>query len=341
MGNTNLGWLPNPRNERHILSNQLLQEFYQAVEKVSFYKDPLHFKNDFKVEERRRNDYSNLLDSLKEGLAFIQSNNDAAVGRFFENNDVILTRKDRAVLMLNRNKLSQLLAEIEENSSEIKIHHDSLFEENKLTLRYDWEKFKSDFDKDILKALLDLKSDAETKILVLKEKLSKIDELFPIDPSKELKEKKELKIRRNRENDRKTKNRFTKRMKKNAVELLNKLTPGITWTQDLLMKKKNAKDIEDVDLEVIYSLPANKAQYLGYIMLYDFFPHTVKCLIADGLSYTAKCSYEDVLDFNTAYFKKHEYAFINLEHGHELSENSDVSDSESDDNQDNDVQVDE
>ena len=49
-------------------------------------------------------------------------------------------------------------------------------------------------------------------------------------------------------------------MKKNAVELLNKLTPGITWTQDLLMKKKNAKDIEDVDLEVIYSLPANKGQ---------------------------------------------------------------------------------
>ena len=91
-------------------------------------------------------------------------------------------------------------------------------------------------------------------------------------------------------------------MKKNAVELLNKLTPGITWTQDLLMKKKNAKDIEDVDLEVIYSLPANKGQYLGYIKLYDFFPHTVKCLIADGLSYTAKCSYEDVLDFNTAYF---------------------------------------
>ena len=72
-------------------------------------------------------------------------------------------------------------------------------------------------------------------------------------------------------------------MKKNAVELLNKLTPGITWTQDLLMKKKNAKDIEDVDLEVIYSLPANKGQYLGYIILYDFFPHTVKCLIADGL----------------------------------------------------------
>ena len=49
-------------------------------------------------------------------------------------------------------------------------------------------------------------------------------------------------------------------MKKNAVELLNKLTPGITWTQDLLMKKKNAKDIEDVDLEVIYSLPVNKGQ---------------------------------------------------------------------------------
>ena len=45
--------------------------------------------------------------------------------------------------------------------------------------------------------------------------------------------------------------------------------------------------------------------------------------------------------FNTAYFKKHEYAFINLEHGHELSESSDVSDSESDDNQDNDVQVNE
>ena len=61
-------------------------------------------------------------------------------------------------------------------------------------------------------------------------------------------------------------------MKKNVVELLNKLTPGITWTQDLLMKKKNAKDIEDVDLEVIYSLPANKGQYLGYIMLYNFFP---------------------------------------------------------------------
>ena len=39
--------------------------------------------------------------------------------------------------------------------------------------------------------------------------------------------------------------------------------------------------------------------------------------------------------------KKHEYAFINLEHGHKLSENSDVSDSESDDNQDNDVQVNE
>ena len=85
-------------------------------------------------------------------------------------------------------------------------------------------------------------------------------------------------------------------MKKNAVELINKLTPGITWTQDLLMKKKNAKDIEDVDLEVIYSLPANKGQYLGYIMLYDFFPQTVKCLIADGLSYTARCSYKDVLD---------------------------------------------
>ena len=96
-------------------------------------------------------------------------------------------------MLLNRNKLSQLLAEIEENSSEIKIHHESLFEENKLTLRHDWEKFKSDFDKDILKALLDLKYDAETKILVLKEKLSKIDELFPIDPSKELKEKKNLK----------------------------------------------------------------------------------------------------------------------------------------------------
>ena len=60
-------------------------------------------------------------------------------------------------------------------------------------MRHDWEKFKSDFDKDILKALLDLKSDAETKILVLKEKLSKIDELFPTDPSKELKEKKNLK----------------------------------------------------------------------------------------------------------------------------------------------------
>ena len=130
-------------------------------------------------------------------------------------------------------------------------------------------------------------------------------------------------------------------MKKNAVELLNKLTPGITWTQDILTKKKNAKDIEDVDLEVIYSLPANNGQYLGYIMLCDFFPHTVKCLIADGLSCTAKCSYEDVLDFNTAYFKKYECAFINLEHGHELSENSDVSDSESDDNQDNDVQVNE
>ena len=56
----------------------------------------------FKVEERRRNDYSNLLDSLKERLAFIESDNDAAVGRFFENNDVILTRKDRAVLLLNR-----------------------------------------------------------------------------------------------------------------------------------------------------------------------------------------------------------------------------------------------
>ena len=92
-----------------------------------------------------------------------------------------------------------------------------------------------------MKALLDLKSDAETKILVLKEKLSKIDELFPIDPSKELKEKKELKIRRKRENDRKAENRFRKRMKKNAVELLNKLTPGITWTQDLLMKKKKCK----------------------------------------------------------------------------------------------------
>ena len=49
----------------------------------------------------------------------------------------------------------------------------------------------------------------------------------------------------------KQQNRFRKRMKKNAAELLNKLTPGITWTQDLLMKKKNAKDIEDVDLEVI------------------------------------------------------------------------------------------
>ena len=72
--------------------------------------------------------------------------------------------------------------------------------------------------------------------------------------------KKKLKIRGKRENDRKAKNHFRKRMKKNAVELLNKLTPGITWTQDLLMKKKNAKDIEDVDLEVIYSLPANKGQ---------------------------------------------------------------------------------
>ena len=41
------------------------------------------------------------------------------------------------------------------------------------------------------------------------------------------------------------------------------------------------------------------------------------------------------------FFIKHEYAFINLEHRHELSENSDVSDSESDDNQDNDVQVNE
>ena len=77
-------------------------------------------------------------------------------------------------------------------------------------------------------------------------------------------------------------------MKKNAVEHLNKLTPGITWTQDLLMKKKNVKDIEDVDLELIYSLNANKGQYLGYIMLYEFFPHTVKCLIADGLSYKNK-----------------------------------------------------
>ena len=126
-----------------------------------------------------------------------------------------------------------------------------------------------------------------------------------------MKEKQELKIRRKRENDTKAKNHFRKRMKKNAVELLNKLTPGITWTQDL-MKKRNAKDIEDVDLEVIYSLPANKGQYLGYIMLYDFFPHTVKCLIADGLSYTAKYSYEYVLDFNTAYFRKHEYALILL-----------------------------
>ena len=85
--------------------------------------------------------------------------------------------------------MTQLLAEIEENSSEIKIHHESLFEERKLTLRHDWQKFKSDFDKDIFKGLLDLKSDAETKILVLKEKLSKTDGLFPIDPSKELKKK--------------------------------------------------------------------------------------------------------------------------------------------------------
>ena len=92
-------------------------------------------------------------------------------------------------MLLNKIKFSQLLAEIKENSSEIKIHHNSLFEENKLTLRHDWEKFKSDFEKDILKALLDLKNDAETKIFVLKEKLSKIDELVPIDPSKELKEK--------------------------------------------------------------------------------------------------------------------------------------------------------
>ena len=92
------------------------------------------------------------IDSLKERLAFIESDNDAAVGRFFENNDVILTRKDRAVLLLNRNKLSQLLAEIEENSSEIKIHHESLFEENELILRHDWEKFKSDFDKDIFES---------------------------------------------------------------------------------------------------------------------------------------------------------------------------------------------
>ena len=77
-------------------------------------------KNDFKVEECRRNNYSNLLDSLKERLAFIESDNDTAVGRLFESNDVILTRKDRAVLLLNRNKLSQLLAELKRTLLKLK-----------------------------------------------------------------------------------------------------------------------------------------------------------------------------------------------------------------------------
>ena len=65
-------------------------------------------------------------------------------------------------------------------------------------------------------------------------------------------------------------------------------------------------------------------------MVYDLFPHTVKCLKQTLLSYTAKWNYEKVSVQNIT---KHEFAFKNIEEGkssEELDKNSDGNDAESD-----------
>ena len=45
-----------------------------------------------------------------------------------------------------------------------------------------------------------------------------------------------------------------------------------------------------LNLEEVCNLPANRAQYLAHVMrmLYDLFPYTVKCWIADALSHTVE-----------------------------------------------------
>ena len=60
----------------------MLKEYYSAVQNISYYKDPAHFKTASKDEEIRRNNITKCVESYQEKLNFILSDNDAAVGRF-------------------------------------------------------------------------------------------------------------------------------------------------------------------------------------------------------------------------------------------------------------------
>ena len=99
-------------------------------------------------------------------------------------------------------------------------------------------------------------------------------------------------------------------------------------------EKENTKSIDGINLEEVYDLPSNpdKVQYLAYVMVYNLFQYTVKCLKETPLSYTTKCNYEMVSGISTEYYKKNEFAFKNMEGkpSEKLHKNSDENDLESD-----------
>ena len=106
--------------------------------------------------------------------------------------------------------------------------------------------------KKLFKNIVAIRSDAQSKILVLKEKSAKIDQLFPVDPSKELKEKRQFKIRREKENNRKTRNCFKERILKNVTELLTRFNmdktlakPNFTNFAKFLKVLINSRNLND------------------------------------------------------------------------------------------------
>ena len=66
-----------------------------------------------------------------------------------------------------------------------------------------WEKFKLKCKQAVMQNLLSLKTDIGVKVLKLKEKFSRIDQLLPVDVTKKSSQNRQLKIRRKKENKRK------------------------------------------------------------------------------------------------------------------------------------------
>ena len=77
----------------------------------------------------------------------------------------------------NISKLNKLASDVLHSHSTLKEQYDFLFDDKSLNLKQAWERFKLEFNQTVMQKLLTLKSDIETKLLALQEKVSKIDEL--------------------------------------------------------------------------------------------------------------------------------------------------------------------